>query len=135
MWWSVWLRKPAYTSIWRVYIRLASSLSSSHASTSGSRTDSSVPGGSSPSACWRSNTMRRYSSHPMSKAPGVALDPLGLDLVRRVAGAGGEPEEERLVGRVGVGVLDEVDGAVGEVGVEVVARPPAAAGWRTEWLS
>ena len=69
MWWSVWEMKPAYTSIWRVYMRLASSLSESHGSTSGSRSDSSVPGGSSPSSCCLAKVILRSSSQPMSKAP------------------------------------------------------------------
>ena len=42
-------------------------------------------------------------------------------MVRRVAGAGGVVQEERLIGRGDVGVLDELDGLVGQVGAQVIA--------------
>ena len=57
----------------------------------------------------------------MVEAPAVGLDPLRLDVVGRVARAGGVVEEERLVGRGHVRVRDHLDGVVGQVGVEVVA--------------
>ena len=58
--------------------------------------------------------------------PAVALDPLRLDVVRRVPGAQAVVHEERLVGRDGAQVGQVLHRAVGEVGVEVVAllRPP-----------
>jgi hypothetical protein len=58
---------------------------------------------------------------PLVEAPAVGLDPLGLHVVGRVAGPGGVVEEERLVRRRHVRVLDHLDGVVGQVGVEVVA--------------
>ena len=51
----------------------------------------------------------------------VGLDERVGRLVRRMAGAGREPEEERLVGRRGPQVLDVLDGPIGEVLGEVVA--------------
>src|SRR5262245_7950575 len=53
--------------------------------------------------------------------PLVLLDPLRRRVVRRVARAGAEVHEERLVGRDHLGVLDELDRLVGEVGRQVVA--------------
>ena len=58
-------------------------------------------------ASWRSNTIRRYSSHPMSNRPRVPLDPLLFDVMGRMAGAERVVEEERFVRRVDVRVLDE----------------------------
>ena len=55
------------------------------------------------------------------EAARVLLDPLGFHMVRRVPGAQRVVHEERLVGRVDVGVLHELDGVVGEIDVEVVA--------------
>ena len=49
------------------------------------------------------------------------VDPLLGRVVRRVAGAGRVVEEERLVGRDGLGVLDELERLVGDVLGEVVA--------------
>ena len=67
------------------------------------------PAGSRPDATWRANTSSRHASQPWSKWPRYALDVLGRRLVRRVARAGREPEEERLVGRRGAQVLEEQD--------------------------
>ncbi len=58
---------------------------------------------------------------PHVEAPAVAVDPLLLHLVRGMARAGREPQEERLLGRVHVGVLHEPDRAVRQVDVQVVA--------------
>ena len=57
----------------------------------------------------------------MSNLPRVLVDPLLRRVVRRVRGAGAVVEEERLVGRDRLGVLDELDRLVGEVDREVVA--------------
>ena len=51
----------------------------------------------------------------------VLVGPLLGDMVRRVAGAGAVVQVERLVRRVDVGVLDELDRPVGQVGAQVVA--------------
>ncbi len=58
---------------------------------------------------------------PSSNWPAVALDPLRRRVVRRVARAGGEVEEERLLGVDGAQVAEVLDGAVGQVLAEVVA--------------
>ncbi len=65
------------------------------------------------------------------EAPGVLLDPLGRRLVRRVARAGAEVEEERLLGVDGPQVVDALDRVVGEVLGEVVAVL-VGAGWLDE---
>ena len=71
----------------------------------------------------------RHASQPAVEPAPLALDPLGGGLVGRVARAGGEIEEERLV-RVDVAqVAHELDRAVGQVLGQVVAvlvRPPVA---------
>ncbi len=51
----------------------------------------------------------------------VPVDPLLRDVVRGVAGAGRVVEEERLLGRDRLRVLDELDRLVGQVDGEVVA--------------
>ena len=58
-WWSVWLRKPANTSIIRAESRLASGDRDSHAGTSGSWRESSASGGRMPSSFWRAKTCSR----------------------------------------------------------------------------
>ena len=63
----------------------------------------------------------RNASHPSSNTPAVALDPLGRRVVRRVARAGGEVEEERLLAVDVAQVAEVLDGVVGEVLGEVVA--------------
>ena len=105
----------------RVYTRLASSRSESHGSTSGSRRQLGAGRHEAEARAAARDDPFAVLVPPHVELARVALDPLGLDLVRGVPGADGEPEEEGLVGRVGVGVLDEVDGVVGQVGVEVVA--------------
>ena len=51
----------------------------------------------------------------------VLVNPLLLDVVWRVRGAGSVIEEEWLLRRVNVGVKDHLDGLVGQVDVEVIA--------------
>ena len=65
---------------------------------------------------------------PLGEVALVALDPLGRRVVRRMAGPGGEVEEEGQLVVDGAQVAQELDGPVGQVGAEVVpvARPNAA---------
>ena len=63
----------------------------------------------------------RHTSHPASKRPPVAVDPLRRRLVRGVRRAGGVPEQERAIRVVEAQVAQLGDGLVGQVGVEVVA--------------
>ncbi len=58
---------------------------------------------------------------PLIEAAAVGLDEGRRRLVRRVAGARGEVEQERLVGPVGAQVLDVADRAIGQILGEVVA--------------
>ena len=86
--------------------------------------------GSGPSSSWRAKVASRHASQPSSKWPSVALDPLPGRVVGRVARPGAEVEEEGLVDVDGPQVAEELDGLVGEIGAQVIARPRriAAAG-------
>ncbi len=59
MWWSVWDRNPANTSIMRAASRRASGDSDSQTGTSGSSRDSSASAGMTPSCFCRANTRWR----------------------------------------------------------------------------
>ena len=99
----------------------SSGSSSSHAGTQCGRGVSSVPAGSRPLSSWprERRLAPRVPAHV--EVALVARDPFGVRVVRRVARAGREVAEERLlvVDRAQVG--EELDRAVGEVGAQVVA--------------
>ena len=65
----------------------------------------------------------------------VLVDPLLRGVMRRVARARAEVQEERLVRGDRLGVADELQRLVGEVDREVVALPTGSAGCSTGWLS
>ena len=96
-------------------------MSESHAGTHDGRSDSRVPSGSRPDATWRCEHLLAPRVPAQVELAAVRLDVLLRRLVRRVARAGREPEEERLVGRGGAQVLHEQDRLVGQVLGEVVA--------------
>ena len=73
-------------------------------------------------AIWRARVSSRILSQPWSNLPfHLAIHSFG-HVVRRVGGAGGEVDEERLVGRHRLLVLHPGDGLVRHVGHEVVVR-------------
>ena len=102
-------------------MRRESASRSSHAGTSGSRSDSRAWLGHDAGGHLPVEHLGAVGVPSLVEAPAVGLHPLGLDVVGRVARTGGVVQEERLVGRGHVRVLDHLDGVVGEVGVEVVA--------------
>ena len=85
IWWSAWLRKPAYTSAIRQNRRFSSSESESHGRTVSSSAqlvpsslfssmygligDSSALSVTTPISFWRAKTCSRSASYPMSKRP------------------------------------------------------------------
>ena len=105
----------------RAATRWSAAPSESQAGTHGGRSDSFVVGGSRPMACCRAKVASRQASHPASNAAAVAVEPPPGRLVRRMARAGGEVEEERLVGCGRAQLAHVADGAVGQVLAEVVA--------------
>ena len=120
-WASVWVRNPAYTSIIRAASRCSSALRVSQGGTHEGRSESCVPAGRSPEASWRAKTSSRQRSQPWSKCAAVALDVVRRGLVRGVAGAGGEPQEERRRGGRAPQIGQVADGVVGQVLGQVVA--------------
>ena len=66
---SVWVRKPAKTSMRRAASRCSSTLSVSQAGTHDGRPESWVPAGSRPEASWRAKTCSLHVSQPWSKWP------------------------------------------------------------------
>ena len=79
------------------------------------------PRGRCPSAQLAGEGLVAPAVPPLGEAAPVALDPLGRRVVGRVAGARGEVEEERQLVVDGAQVAQELDGAVGQVGAQVVA--------------
>src|ERR1700743_550109 len=139
MWWSVWARKPAYTSAIRANRRLSSSLSESQGlvkSSSGNgwpsgpdlvsgvpiglTGGSSVPGGARPLSLLRGESLLAPRLVPHVELAAELLDPVSWHVVRCVAGAGGVVQEERLVRGDHLGVLDELERLVGDVVGQVI---------------
>ena len=73
-----------------------------------------------PSSFCRAKVRSRCASQPSSNRPAVLVDPLARHVVRRVGGAGGEVDEERLVGHERLLLPNPADRVVGEVLRQVV---------------
>ena len=114
-------RKPANTSIIRAASRRASADSDSQAGTSGSCRDSSASGRHDAELPLPGEDPLPVGVPAFVELARVAVGPLLRHMVRRVRGARAVVQIERLVrGNLG-GVGEELDGPVGQVGVEVVA--------------
>ena len=89
--------------------------------TQGGRGVSTVPSGTTPMASWRAKVSSRQRVPALGEAAPVPLDPLGRRVVGRMARAGGEVQEEGQLVVDGAEVTQVLDGAVGQVGAQVVA--------------
>ena len=120
--WSVCSRKPAYTSIMRAYSRRSSRCKG-------------VPrrnpvGPFAQSGAGREQSRGRLAGEGLGppfvptlvEAAAVAVDECGRRLMRRVAGAGREVQEERFGGQHVAKIIDEEDRLVGQVLGQVIAR-------------
>ncbi len=104
----------------RAATRCSSADSESHGGTHEGRSDNSVPGGNSPDSTWRCEHLFAPAIPALVEGAAVPLDVLDGRLVRRVARAGREPQEERLGRRCRAQVLQEQLRLVREVFGEVV---------------
>src|SRR3954453_12474424 len=82
---------------------------------------SSVFSGTSPSFFWLASVCSRQRLVAHVEAALELLDPVLRRVMRGMTGAGGVVEEERLLRRDRLRVLDELDRLVGDVLAEVVA--------------
>ena len=136
MWWSVWLRKPANTSIIRLYSLRAGR---------GQR----VPVGhvrvvprqlrvgrdDAELLLPRERPSRGRRPSRRRTAPAYLSAHSFGHVVRRVRGAEAEVQVERLVGVDLLGVGDELDRLVDQVLASGGSPPPASRGGSTWWLS
>ena len=120
--WSVYSTKAANTSAWCANRRFSSAESLSQSLIASGFGASFVPGGTMPSSICRARVSSRSLSQPWSNLPFQrAIHSFG-HVVRRVRGARREVDEERLVGRQRLLVLDPGHRLVRHVGHEVVVR-------------
>ena len=120
MWWSVWARNAAYTSIWRARTGLSSSAMSSHAGISSGRARELGVGGDHPERLLAGEDLLPERIPARIEAAAVAVDPVLGHMVGSVRGARREVGEERPVGHQRLLLAHPRDGLVGHVLGEVV---------------